>query len=231
MRPTIVIGSGDGDLCFLARYLLDQAGFETNLQPEADGIVVAVRRERASALLIDGRLPDAILTCEKVCDLRSQRQIVIVALVDPGANAQGLAFLNAGADEVFTRPVPPTQLLRALVAPLASRRLIHGDLEMDVSARRVWRASMPLYLPRIEFAILHHFLLNPDTVFDRRTIVRNCWPNGVFVDPKTVNVHIGRLRKRLQARGAPDPIRSVRGIGYGLQAADLLDVEGGRGGV
>ncbi|CCM79539.1 winged helix-turn-helix transcriptional regulator [Rhizobium mesoamericanum] len=231
MRPTIVIGSGDGDLCFIARYLLDQAGYETNLQPEADDTVLAVRRVSACALLIDGRLPGAISTCEALCTLRAQRQLVVVALVDPGAHGQGLAFLNAGADEVFTRPVPPTHLVRALIAPVANRRLIHGDLKMDLSARRVWRASVPLYLPRIEFAILRCFLLDPDRVFDRRTIIRNCWPNRVFVDPKTVNVHVGRLRKRLQAKGASDPIRSVRGIGYGLQAADLSEVKGGGNGV
>ncbi len=226
MRPSIVIGSGDGDLCFIARYLLEQVGFEANLQPDADDMLIAVGRDSVCALLIDGRISEAVLACEKACTLRRERPIVVVALVDPTAHGQGLAFLNAGANEVFVRPVPPSHLLRALTTPRAGERLVHGEVEMDISARRVWRASRPIYLPRIEFAILRHFLLNPDAVFDRWAIIKNCWPRGVFVDPRTVNVHIGRLRKYLYVDGAADPIRSVRGIGYGLHPANSLSVQG-----
>ncbi len=221
MRPTIVIGSGDGDLCFIARHLLEHSGFATSLQSEANDIVIAARQDNVCALLIDGRVRDAVSACAQICDLRAGSAITIVALVNPGAHGQGLAFLNAGADEVFTRPVPPGHLLRALMMQGTTQRLRYGDIEMDVAARRVWRAECPVYLPRIEFAILRYFLLQPDRISDRREIIRQCWPSGIYVDCKTVNVHIGRLRRCLRVEGAPDPIRTVRGIGYGIGSVSL----------
>jgi two-component system phosphate regulon response regulator PhoB len=220
MRPTIVIGCGDADLCFISRHIVEHAGFAASLQVKPEDIISGCRKEGVCALLIDGRTPASCHICEQIDGFRSQRELRIVALVDPKAHRQALALLNAGADEVLVRPVPPALLLHALTFTGSVQRLVHGDIEMDVSARRVWRADCPIYLPRIEFAILQQFLSQADRVFDRRDIIRYSWPTGIFVDPKTVNVHVGRLRRLLAINGASDPIRCVRGIGYGLKPRD-----------
>jgi two-component system phosphate regulon response regulator PhoB len=225
MRPTIVIGCGDADLCFISRHIVEHAGFSASLQVQPDDIVSGCRAEGVCALLIDGRTPAALAICEQINGFRSQREIRIVALVDAKAHRQALALLNAGADEVLIRPVPPVLLLHALTFTGAAERLVHGDIEMDVSARRVWRAGCPIYLPRIEFAILQQLLSNVDRVFGRRDIIKCSWPAGVFVDVKTVNVHVGRLRRFLAIDGATDPIRCVRGIGYGLRSEDEREPE------
>ena len=225
MRPTIVIGSGDGDLCFIVRHILEHAGFVASIQSRPDNIVAASRAEGVCALLIDGRTPRALHICEQIVGFKPQYKIRTVALLDPRAHAQGLAFLNGGADEVLIRPVPPMLLLHALTYTGTVQRLLHGDIEMDVSARRVWRATYPVYLPKIEFAILQQFLSHPDRVFERHEIIKSSWPSGIFVDLRTVNVHVGRLRHYLATNGAPDPIRCVRGIGYGLQTTSERELE------
>ncbi|MBW9117977.1 winged helix-turn-helix domain-containing protein [Rhizobium cauense] len=215
MRPTIVIGSRDVDLCFIARHVLEQSGFAASLQGRSADIIAATGNDNVCALLIDGRVRNAIAVCQRVHELVGTTRIRIVALVDPRAHRQALDFINAGANEVFTRPMVPSLIIRALTSS-STGRLVHGDIEMDVAARRVWRGTQRIDLTTIEFAILQQFLLNPERVFARREIIARSWPSGIHVEPRTVNVHIARLRKHLTADGRDDPIRSVRGIGYGL---------------
>lgn len=109
----------------------------------------------------------------------------------------------------------------ALKEQKAHTRLSCGDIEMDASARRVWRTAIEVHLPRIEFEILRSFLREPDRVFLRQELIAMAWPPGVFVDPKTVSVHVGRLRRALARTSSPDPIRTVRGVGYALAASGL----------
>lgn len=221
MKPIIVIGSRDADFCLFARHILRQTGFETLLTTNASEAIAAARTVGVRGMVIDGRLTNAVLACGSLKGDATTAGLKIVALVGASSARQYADFMNAGADEGFVRPVSPDHLLRALSSLSSPTGVVQGrfscsDIEMHVPARRVWRRSVELHLPRLEFAILLHLLKEPRRVHLRHELASAAWPSGVFVDPKTVNVHIGRLRKALTAVAPTDPIRTVRGVGYGL---------------
>ena len=131
---------------------------------------------------------------------------------------------EAGANESFVRPLAPAQLLDFLRATLAAfpmtagedRRLRFADLEMNLNTYRVFRNSQEVHLCPIEFRLLRHMLARPGKVFTRDELIRAAWPSNIFVDARTVDVHIGRLRRTLKAAAERDLIRTVRSAGYAV---------------
>jgi two-component system phosphate regulon response regulator PhoB len=221
VKPIIVIASRDADFCLFARHILRQTGFETLLATNANEAIAAAGTVGVRGMVIDGRVANSVSACGNLKDDATTAGLKIIALVGANSARQYADFMNAGADEGFVRPVSPDHLLRALSSLSSPTGVVHGrfscgDIEMHVPARRVWRRTVELHLPRLEFAILLHLLKEPGRVYLRHELASAAWPVGVFVDPKTVNVHIGRLRKALTAVAATDPIRTVRGVGYGL---------------
>ncbi|CAN7750613.1 winged helix-turn-helix transcriptional regulator [Rhizobium sp. LjRoot258] len=231
MKPIIVIGSRDADFCLFARHILQQTGFETLLTTNANEAIAAARTGGVRVILLDGRLPNAVSACENLRNDASTAGLRIIALVGASPARQCADFMNAGADESFVRPLSPVHLLRSLssfssTTGIPCEQLSCGEIEMHVSARRVWRRTVEIHLPRLEFGILLHLLREPGRVYLRHELARAAWPAGIFVDPRTVNVHIGRLRKALTSVAPGDPIRTVRGVGYGLFGNDRVGTEG-----
>jgi two-component system, OmpR family, phosphate regulon response regulator PhoB len=216
MRPTFLIGSDDAELRSVAQRLIEHTGFDADLQSTAWGAARAVSIRDLCGAVIDGRMPDSVRACLHVRELASSPMFRIVAIADDRSTAEAAAFMAAGADEVLFRPLQEAQLVGAIQASTRGN-LSYGDLAMNVEARRVWRGRRLVELPKIEFEILRSFLLHPCRVFTRREIIVAAWPGRVYVEPRTVNVHIARLRALLRIRGLADPIRSVRGHGYGLE--------------
>ncbi|EJC64734.1 response regulator with CheY-like receiver domain and winged-helix DNA-binding domain [Rhizobium leguminosarum bv. viciae WSM1455] len=221
VKPTIVIGSTDADFSLFARHILRQTGFETLLTTSADEAIAAARTAGVRGVVIDGRVANSVYACESLKGDATTAGLKVIALVGANSARQYADFINAGADESFVRPISPDHLLRALhslssLSDASLERLSCGDIEMHVLARRVWRRGVELHLPRLEFAILLHLLKDPGRIYLRHELASAAWPAGVFVDPKTINVHIGRLRETLTTVAPTDPIRTVRGVGYGL---------------
>jgi two-component system phosphate regulon response regulator PhoB len=160
-----------------------------------------IAQEDFEAVLTTGRSNNA------AADHRPGRSPVSPADIARG-NSSSPDDLRPRRDEIPDR----------LGVPDASLRLSCGDIEMDLLARRVWRSSVEIHLPPIEFAILQSFLSVPDRVFLRKELIEMAWRPGIFVDPKTVDVHVGRLRRAMTITFPTDPIRTVRGVGYALDA-------------
>ena len=133
------------------------------------------------------------------------------------------AALDAGADDYVSKPFSPTELvariravLRRIRPALADEALSYADIVMDLVAHRVIRAGKPVHLGPTEFRLLRHFMEHPGRVFSREQLLDSVWGKDVYVEARTVDVHIGRLRKALNGKADADPIRTVRSAGYSL---------------
>lgn len=139
---------------------------------------------------------------------------------DDGGDQQRRA-LQAGADDYLTGPLDTKRLVQRLdlyrsasKADLPIRKLIHGDLMVDTSAYKAQHKGRPLSLGPTEFRLLTHFMEHPDRVFSRQSLISVVGKDGRIADDRTVNVWVGRLRKAFASHGVPDPLRTVRSVGY-----------------
>ncbi|MBB3594812.1 two-component system phosphate regulon response regulator PhoB [Rhizobium sp. BK529] len=228
MKPNIVISSLDADFSLTLRHILEVEGFSTDLAMSPAETVDAIRQKQNVGLVLDGRNEFAINLCRSLKSDAGTGQVRIVALVPKEAEHRYEAFLNAGVDEIFIRPIEPERYLRALKRLLGGNghrscthreqeAITYGGLTVDTRAHRITYDGRDIHLGPIEFALLRTMTSEPTRVFRRDELAFRAWPQGVFVDPKTVNVHIGRLRKALLAVMTRDIIRTVRGIGYGIE--------------
>jgi len=229
VKPTVVISSLDADFSLSVRHILEAEGFATDLAMSPAETAAAIRERMPVGLIVDGRNMFAIDLCRTLKEDAATDHVRIVTLVPIEAEHRFEAFLKAGADEAFMRPIAPDRYLRALNRLLGTDAgqmpqqgrpevLHHDRLSIDARAHRIIYDAHDVHVGPIEFALLHRIMSEPDRVFRREELARLAWPHGVFVDPKTVNVHIGRLRKALGPVMKTDIIRTVRGIGYGLEA-------------
>jgi two-component system phosphate regulon response regulator PhoB len=155
---------------------------------------------------------------------RSQTQsLPIIMLTARGEESERVRGLATGADDYIVKPFSVPELLarvRALLRRASPERvalvLTIGDLELDREKKRVSRASQPVDLGPTEFRLLEYLMERPGRVFSREQLLDGVWGSDVYIDERTVDVHVGRLRKALNRGHAPDPIRTVRGAGYSL---------------
>lgn len=228
MKPNVVISSLDADFSLSVRHILDVEGFATDLATGPVETIAAVREKRHVGLIVDGRNEFAIGLCKALKADAATDHVRILTLVPIEAEHRFEAFLKAGVDEAFMRPIEPDRYLRALKRLLGGdgrqsqeqggrEVLCHGLLTVDARAHRITYDERDIHLAPIEFALLRQMLTEPSRVFRRDELAAGAWPHGIFVDPKTVNVHIGRLRKALALVTKTDVIRTVRGIGYGIE--------------
>lgn len=231
MKPLVIVSSGNSEFSLLARHILENHGFAVTLAIDAGTTWSRVVEGDVDAVLLDGHLSEAVALCEQLKNDAATSNAKIVALIDQEPESTYAAFVNAGIDEGFVRPVEPRRLIRALAELTASRSPSHGegdrsryltyaDIQVDLYTRRVRRAGQDVRLTSIEFELLRQFMEEPTRVFDREALIKAVWPQGIFVDRRTVNIHVGRLKRRLMAAHPANVIRTVRGSGYALDTDD-----------
>jgi two-component system phosphate regulon response regulator PhoB len=159
----------------------------------------------------------------------STARVKIVVLLPADAYRQFGGFLRAGAEECFLRPVEPRRYLAGLRrvlgfvrrpkadAEITAERLEYAGLVVDLKSHRIRHGDREIRVGLVEFGLLRQLMDPPGTVFSREQLIKSAWPDGIFVDPRTVNVHIGRLRRRLRDVMSMEVIRTVRGVGYALE--------------
>ncbi|SMF59271.1 two-component system, OmpR family, phosphate regulon response regulator PhoB [Xaviernesmea oryzae] len=237
MKPLVVVWSGDAEFHLLANHILMADGFQTLV---ADGLEEALHlaREREPfALVMDCRAdnsPAAVEICGRLKTDPDTAGTVAVAVISQGAEEHHLELLKAGVDESCLRPVAPSRLLEFLRArlqraPSKGRGLPHGTvlryegIEMNLASVRVRRNGREIRLAPIEFKLLRLLLERAEQVVSRDELIAAAWPSTHYVEGRTVDVHVGRLRRFLMGRDDTDVVRTVRGIGY------ALDVKGNGG--
>jgi two-component system phosphate regulon response regulator PhoB len=166
-----------------------------------------------------------IEVCRRLRRMPETGNVPIIMLTARGEEADRIRGLQTGADDYVTKPFSPRELiarvgavLRRVRPALAGEQLAYGDLEMDIVGHKVRRGGHTVPLGPTEFRLLKHFLEHPGRVFSRERLLDSVWGRDTDIELRTVDVHIRRLRKAINAGGRPDIIRTVRSAGYALDS-------------
>jgi two-component system phosphate regulon response regulator PhoB len=224
-RPLILIAEDEAALTTLLRYNLEKEGFRTLEARDGEEALMLANEDTPDLVILDWMMPrvSGIEVCRRLRGRAETRNVPIIMLTARGEETDRVRGLDTGADDYITKPFSMTELLariravmRRIRPALAEDVVAFGDVTIDRTAHRVKRGPKDIHLGPTEYRLLDHFMQHPGRVFSREQLLDAVWGSGVYVDARTVDVHIGRLRKALNEPGQPDPIRTVRSAGYAL---------------
>ena len=223
--PRILIVEDEEALTLLLRYNLEAAGYDVDTVARGDDADVRFKERPPDLVILDWMLPglSGIELCRRLRARPDTRQLPIIMLTARGEESERVRGLSTGADDYIVKPFSVPELL-ARVAALLRRSsperiadiLSYGELELDREKKRVSRNGHAIDLGPTEFRLLEFLMERPGRVFSREQLLDGVWGRDVYIDERTVDVHVGRLRKALNRGHADDPIRTVRGAGYAL---------------
>jgi two-component system phosphate regulon response regulator PhoB len=225
MSPLILIVEDEAALVTLLRYNLEREGFRVVSAPDGEEALLLAREEKPDLILLDWMLPllSGIEVCRQLRRLPETRAVPIIMLTARGEEGDKLRGLDSGADDYVTKPFSPSELVARIRAvmrrtrPAANGEVLHyDDLVMDLASHRVRRKGRDIHLGPTEFRLLRHLMEHQGRVFSREQLLDIVWGQDVYVEPRTVDVHIRRLRKAINADEEADLIRTVRSAGYAL---------------
>lgn len=226
MKPRILIVEDETAVVTLLRYNLEREGFEVDAALDGQEAMIAVDENPPDLVLLDWMLPEmsGIEVCRQLRRKPASKSIPVIMLTARGEESDTVRGLDAGADDYVTKPFSPAELVARMHAllrrsrpVLADEKLLAADISMDLAAHRVHRSGSEIKLGPTEFRLLRHLLEYPGRVFSREQLLDAVWGRDVYVEPRTVDVHIRRLRKALNDGGKADLIRTVRSAGYALE--------------
>jgi two-component system phosphate regulon response regulator PhoB len=225
--PHVLVVEDEGALAELLKYNLEKEGYRVSVAGDGEEALVAAEESPPDLVLLDWMLPKApgVEVCRRLRARQETRNTPIVMLTARSEETDRVRGLDTGADDYITKPFSMGELLARLRAvmrrirpALADDKVRCGDIVMDRVAHRVKRGAREVHLGPTEFRILDHFMQHPGRVFSREQLLDGVWGSDVYVEARTVDVHIGRLRKALMECEESDPIRTVRSAGYALEA-------------
>ena len=225
MQPYILVMEDEDALATLLQYNLEKEGYDVAVASDGEEGMLQVEERTPDLILLDWMLPklSGIEVCRRIRGRAETRNLPIIMLPARGEETDRVRGLDTGADDYMTKPFSMTELtariravLRRIRPGLADDRVNHADIIMDRVAHRVSRAGKEVHLGPTEFRLLDHFLKHPGRVFSREQLLDAVWGSDVYVEARTVDVHVGRLRKALNVEGTVNPIRTVRSAGYSL---------------
>ena len=224
--PThVLVVEDEAALADLLKYNLEKEGYQVRVAMDGEEAMVAADERAPDLVLLDWMLPKAsgVEVCRRLRARQETRNTPIVMLTARGEESDRVRGLDIGADDYITKPFSMTELLarvravlRRIRPALAEDVATFGDISVDRSAHRVRRGIKDIHLGPTEYRLLDHFMQHPGRVFSREQLLDAVWGSDVYVEARTVDVHIGRLRKALNVPGQNDPIRTVRSAGYAL---------------
>ena len=228
-KPHVLIVEDEAALVTMLRYNLESEGYRVSEAVDGEEAILLVIEEPPDLILLDWMLPSlsGIEVCRRIRRNESARDVPIIMLTARGEDSDRVLGLDSGADDYITKPFSPRELMARVRAvlrrsqPSDHERLVYGDIEMDLARHRVQRGGRDLHLGPTEYRLLRHFLESPGRVFSREQLLDAVWGRDVYVETRTVDVHIRRLRKTLNEGGLPDLIRTVRSAGYAIDGADI----------
>jgi two-component system phosphate regulon response regulator PhoB len=210
-------------IALLLRYNLEAEGYAVDTVTRGDEAEIRLREHTPDLLLLDWMLPgiSGIELCRRLRARNETRDLPIVMLTARGEEGERVRGLATGADDYVVKPFSVPELLARVRALLRRAKPGHvasmlsaGDIDLDRETRRVRRSGSEIHLGPTEFKLLEFLMQSPGRVFSREQMLDAVWGHGVYVDERTVDVHVGRLRKALRGAQGEDPIRTVRGAGY-----------------
>jgi two-component system, OmpR family, phosphate regulon response regulator PhoB len=223
--PRILIVEDEEALTLLLRYNLEAAGYDVDTVARGDDADVRFKERPPDLVILDWMLPglSGIELCRRLRARPDTRQLPVIMLTARGEESERVRGLSTGADDYIVKPFSVPELL-ARVSALLRRSsperiadiLSYGELELDREKKRVSRNGHAIDLGPTEFRLLEFLMERPGRVFSREQLLDGVWGRDVYIDERTVDVHVGRLRKALNRGHHDDPIRTVRGAGYAL---------------
>ena len=225
MQPSVLVMEDEDALATLLQYNLEKEGYRVVVAADGEEGMLQIDERLPDLVLLDWMLPklSGIEVCRRIRGRPETRNLPIIMLTARGEETDRVRGLDTGADDYMTKPFSMTELiariravLRRIRPGLADDRINHGDIVIDRVAHRVRRAGLEIHLGPTEFRLLDHFMQHPGRVFSREQLLDAVWGSDVYVEARTVDVHVGRLRKALNVEGTVNPIRTVRSAGYSL---------------
>ena len=223
MPPRVMIVEDEASLVLLLRYNLEAEGFQVETSMRGDDADLMLRENLPDLLVLDWMLPgiSGIELCRRIRTRPGAERLPIIMLTARGEESERIRGLSTGADDYLVKPFSMPELIariRALLRRTAPERMANvlnaGDIMMDRDTRRVRRGGVEVALGPTEFRLLEFLMSHPGRVHGRQALLDNVWGSDVYIDDRTVDVHVGRLRRALNEGRKPDPIRTVRGTGY-----------------
>ena len=227
MKPNVLLIEDDLSLVELVRYNLDKEGYDVLHATDGEEGLAMAKERTPDLILLDWMLPfvPGIEVCRRLRKSPDTAGIPIIMLTARTEEGDRIRGLDTGADDYITKPYSPRELLARINAVLRRVRpaysgqvLTYADIALDATAHKVTRGGKPLHLGPTEFRLLRHFMEHPGRVFSREQLLDHVWGRDIYVEPRTVDVHIRRLRKALNHADRADLIRTVRAFGYALDA-------------
>ena len=223
MTASILIVEDEEPIQILLTYNLQAEGFRVRATANGEDVARMVNEERPDLIVLDWMLPgiSGIEVCRLLRSRPETRDIPVIMLTARGEENERVRGLATGADDYIVKPFSVPELLARIktilrrVNPDAiAERLKAGDIALDRRTRRVTRATRDITLSPTEFRLLEYLMQSAGRVYSRSQLLDAVWGRDIYVDERTVDVHVGRLRKCLKRGREIDPIRTVRGMGY-----------------
>jgi len=223
MTSTILVVEDEPAIAELLAVNLGFAGHRVMRAPDAETAERLIDQELPDLILLDWMLPgmSGVKLAKRLREQERTKEIPIIMLTARTDEADKVQGLETGADDYITKPFSPKELmarikavLRRRAPQLTSDAVEMGGLRLDPSTHRLWGNEVPIDMGPTEFRLLHFFMTHPERVHSRSQLLDQVWGDHVFVEERTVDVHIRRLRKALEATGHEQLVQTVRGTGY-----------------
>ena len=222
-EPAVLVVEDEAALATLLRYNLEREGYRVIEARDGEEALVLADEVKPDLVVLDWMLPElsGIEVCRRLRGRGHMRNVPIVMLTARGEEPDRVRGLDTGADDYIVKPFSMTEFLARLRAVMRRVRpslvedvVMVGELSIDRATHRVRRANRDIHVGPTEYRILDRLMQHPGRVFSREQLLDTVWGSDVYVESRTVDVHIGRLRKALNRVGEKDPIRTVRSAGY-----------------
>ena len=224
-KPLVLVVEDEASLATMLRYNLEKAGFRVEEAVDGPEALTVIAEQAPDLVLLDWMLPvmSGIEVCRQLRRRPATRDLPVIMVTARTEDQDSVRALNIGADDYITKPFNMEALLarirallrRAGATPARGQHVFH-DVTMDLSTHRVARNGRPIHLGPTEFRLLEFLMQHPRRVFSREELLQAVWGRDIHVEPRTVDVHIRRLRKSVNGEGELDLVRTVRAAGYAL---------------
>jgi two-component system, OmpR family, phosphate regulon response regulator PhoB len=230
MTPLILIVEDEPGIQEMIRFNLSQQGYDTQTADDGEQAWALLKEIRPAVVLLDWMLPgmSGLDLAKRIRADARLRDMPVIMLTARAEERDTIIGLDAGADDYLTKPFSPRELiarikavLRRRIPQLAETQVVIGSLQLDPIGHRVTGGDQTIALGPTEFRLLHFFMTHPERVYSRSQLLDQVWGEQVFVEERTVDVHIRRLRSALELTGHDGLIQTVRGSGYRISASEL----------
>lgn len=224
-QPSVLVVEDEPSQREVLAYNLEAEGFHVVRAADGEEALLLVEEEAPDIIVLDWMMPalSGIEVCRRLKTRPETRPIPVIMLSARSEEVDRVRGLETGADDYVVKPYSVIELMARVRAQLrrvrpatVGQRLEFEDIVLDAETHKVSRSDKPLKLGPTEFRLLSTFMEKPGRVWSREQLLDRVWGRDIYVDTRTVDVHIGRLRKSLTRHGGSDPVRTVRGAGYAL---------------